>query len=126
MVLSMMACLFGLSIQSSFDSIRPFGPCSSRVGFWSRSEKGNDGPIARTITFFGCVPVTMNPPIKTFSPVSTRNRVEILASWPGTGVGVGVAVGFGVGVAVGFGVGVAVGFGVGVAVGFGVGVADGW
>ncbi len=41
----------------------------------------NEGPIARTITFFGCVPVTMNPPMSTLSPPSTRRRVEILPRW---------------------------------------------
>jgi hypothetical protein len=32
--------------------------------------------------FFGAVPVMMNPAIRTLSPVSTRNRVEILANAP--------------------------------------------
>ena len=35
--------------------------------------------MARTITFFGCVPVTMNPPMSTLSPVSTRKRVEMFS-----------------------------------------------
>jgi hypothetical protein len=34
--------------------------------------------MARTITFFACVPVIMKPPISALSPVSTRRRVEIL------------------------------------------------
>jgi hypothetical protein len=63
----------------------------------------------------------MNPPIKTLSPVSTNNRVEIFASVAGWfGVGVGVAEGFGVGVGVAVGSGVAVGVTVGVAVGVGL------
>ena len=40
--------------------------------------------MARTITFFGCVPVTMNPPMSTLSPVSTRRRVEMLARTVGS------------------------------------------
>ncbi len=43
------------------------------------NRQASDGPIARTITFFGCVPVIMNPPIRTLSPVSTRKRVEMFA-----------------------------------------------
>ncbi len=55
--------------------------------------KGNEGAIPRTITFLLCVPVTMKPPIKTFVPVPTTARVEILASLvgPAGGVGVGAA-----------------------------------
>ncbi len=44
------------------------------------------------MTFFGCVPVIMNPPIRTLSPVSTRKRVEMLARVVGVAVGVGVGV----------------------------------
>ena len=47
--------------------------------------------------------MTINPPMSTLSPVSTRNRVEMLAKRFGTGVGVAV----GPGVAVGVGVGLA-------------------
>src|SRR3954451_9495472 len=106
MVLSMMACLLGESTQLSFASIRPFGPCNSRVGFARLSASGKDVPIARTMTFFGCVPVMMNPPMRTLSPVSTRRRVEMLASVVmgaalGVGVGGGVAEGTGVGVGAG-------------------------
>ena len=54
--------------------------------------------MARTMTFFGCVPVMMNPPIRTLSPVSTRKRVEMFPKVPGEAVGVGAAVGVGVGV----------------------------
>ena len=74
--------------------------------------------MARTIIFFGCVPVTMKPPISTLSPVSTRKRVEMFPRIAGEalGVGVGVGVAEGVGVSVGVGVGVAVGKGVGVGV----------
>jgi hypothetical protein len=39
----------------------------------------------------------MNPPIKTFAPVPTTARVEILASIGGPGETLGVAVGVGVG-----------------------------
>ena len=60
--------------------------------FQARDQRGlrnpacvNDGPIARTIAFFGCVPVTMNPPINALSPVPTLSRVEILASWEARG-----------------------------------------
>lgn len=106
-------------------------------------EAVSEGPIPRTITFRGAVPVMMNPPIIALSPGSTRPRVEILSPAGGVvdGVGVGVGVGMGVGdgvgveagvgVTVGVGVGVAVaigeavGVGVGVTVGVGVGVAVG-
>jgi hypothetical protein len=53
------------------------------------------------------VPVIMNPPIRTLSPVSTRKRVEIFPRMLGVAVGVGVGVGVWVGVGVGVGVGVA-------------------
>jgi hypothetical protein len=33
--------------------------------------------MPRIATFFGAVPVMMNPAIITLSPVSTRNRVEM-------------------------------------------------
>src|SRR4051812_40596235 len=113
---SMIACLFGLSTQLSLDSSSVLPLYSSRVGFASVPAKNcdNDGPIARMITFFGCVPVTMKPPMRTLSPVSTRNRVEILPSTV-FGVAVGVALGVAVAVAVGLGVGVGVGVGVGAA-----------
>ena len=83
--------------------------------------------MARIITFLGCVPVTMKPPIKTLSPVSTASRVEIFPSVLGGGVGVGLPVGVGVGLPVGVGVGVPLGVGVGLplAVGVGVGVGIG-
>ena len=114
--------------QLSFTAIRlPEELRSSRMG--STSTAGNkgasDGPIARTIIFFGCAPVMINPPIRTLSPVSTRKRVEMFPRIPGAAVGVGVDVGVGgagVGVAVGVGVDVGVDVGVGV-VGVGVGVA---
>src|SRR6476620_9141376 len=110
MVLSIIACLLGLSTQLSFASIKPLGPCSASVGSASLSASGSDVPIPRTITFFGWVPVIIKPPIRTLSPVSTRRRVEILARVV-TGAGEAVAVAVGVGIAVP--VGVAVGVGVG-------------
>src|SRR2546430_6450182 len=113
--LSIMACLFGEFFQSSFVSINPLGPCSSRIGLLNVPPNGNDGPIACTMTFFGCVPVIMKPPIRTLSPVSTRSRVEMLARVVEGAIG--VAVGLAVGVAVGVAVAVAVAVGVGVGVG---------
>src|SRR5205809_621186 len=118
MVLSIIACLSaGLEFfQSSFafnsapDELR-----SSSVGLASLPGMVSDGPMARMITFFGCVPVTMKPPIKVLSPVSTFSRVEILARTVlGVPFGVAVGVAFGVAVGVGLGVAVAVGLGVGV------------
>ena len=38
-----------------------------------------DGPMARAMRRFGCVPVTMKPPISTLSPDPTRTRVEMFA-----------------------------------------------
>src|SRR5205085_1922772 len=75
-----------------------------------------EGPIARTITFFGMLPVTMNPPIMALSPFSMRPRVAMLSGRDG-GAAVGVAVGVGAIVAVA----VAVGLGVTAGVGLGVG-----
>src|SRR5947209_511881 len=107
MVLSMMACLFGLSIQLSFVSrSAPEASCSSRMGLASLPASANDGPIARTMTFLFWFPVTIKPAIKTLSPVPTGKRVEMLASTVG-GAGVGVAVA--VAVVVGVGVGVVTG-----------------
>src|SRR5256885_1485440 len=116
--LAMIACLFGLSTQLSLVSNSPpFWSCSSIVGSCIVPAKncGNDGPIACTMTFFGCVPVIMKPPIRTLSPVSTRSRVEMLARVVEGAIG--VAVGLAVGVAVGVAVAVAVAVGVGVGVG---------
>src|SRR5437588_12663199 len=115
MVLSMMACLFGLSIQLSFASRSAPEPSrNSRVGSASFPARVNDGPIARTMTFLFWLPVTIKPAIKTLSPVPTGNRVEMLASTVSVpGVAVGVAVGVGGGVGVGDGVGFGVGGGVG-------------
>ena len=79
----------------------------------------NDGPMARTTIFFGCVPVTIKPPISALLPVSTFRRVEIFPSLVGVPAGVGVRVIGGVGVGV---PGVPLGVGVGVIVGVGVGV----
>ena len=64
---------------------------SSRTGFANTPLRGNDGPIARTISFFGCVPVMINPPMSTSSPVSTRSRVEILPRTVGPAAGIAAA-----------------------------------
>src|SRR5437879_284685 len=78
-VLSMMACLFGLSIQLSFVSSKaPEESWSSRIGSASLSARDNEDPIARTMIFLGCVPVTIMPPTKALSPVWTKPRVEML------------------------------------------------
>ncbi len=72
--------------------------------------------------------MTIKPPIKTLSPVSTLSRVEILPNnggGVGVGVGVGITVGVGVAVGTGAGVGVGVGVGEGVAIGVDVGVGVG-
>ena len=94
MVLSIISCWLGASIQLSLLAINaPVPSCNSRVGSASTPARGSEGPIARTITFFGCVPVMIKPPIKTLSPVSTRRRVEILAKVVATGVADGEGVG---------------------------------
>ena len=51
---------------------------------------GSDGPIARSISFFGRLPVMITPPIRTSSPVPTRSRVEMLPSVLGMIVSVAV------------------------------------
>ena len=86
-------------------------------------KEESEGPIARTITFFGWVPVMMNPPMRTLSAVSTRRRVEIFPNKLPDGVTVGVALGATVDVAEGVAVGVVVGLAVAVGLGEGVGVA---
>src|SRR6476660_6001001 len=80
--------------------------------------------MARRITFLGPFPVMVNPPIITFSPMSTFPRVETLRTCDG-GVAVGVADGDAVGVAVAVAVAVAVGVAAAVAVGVAVAVAVG-
>ena len=45
--------------------------------------------MARSATFFGAVPVMMNPPIITFSPFATRIRVEMLTAFGAHEVGDG-------------------------------------
>src|SRR3954470_5059335 len=67
------------------------------------------GPIARIATFFGSVPVTMKPPIRTFWPFSIRTRVEMLTGLVvvtefGEALAVGEADAVAVGLAFGFGV----------------------
>ena len=77
-----MACLFGLSIQLSFASSRaPLPSCNSNVGSASLSGSESDGPMARTITFCDDCPTTIVPAIKTLSPVWTKPRVEMFASF---------------------------------------------
>jgi hypothetical protein len=41
---------------------------------------GSDGPIPRTITFFGALPVMMKPAMETLSSIWTFSRVEIFSS----------------------------------------------
>src|SRR5207237_6090272 len=105
---------------SSIASKVPAESCNSKTGSASTPEKKaeSDGPIARTITFFGWAPVIMNPPMRTLLPVSTRRRVEILPKTLEDGVP--LAVGVADGVAEGVTVGVTVGLTVVVAVGEGV------
>ena len=61
--------------------------------------------MPRMTTFFTSLPVMMNPPMSTLSPVSTRRRVATLRSCAGVGVGVALGVGAGVAVGVVLGVG---------------------
>src|SRR5664279_1488624 len=117
----------GSSLQlSSVIVTKAPGPCNSSTG--SASGLGmpglKDGPMARMSTCIGAVPVMMNPPMPTFSPVPTRIRVERLRACAGR-IGVGVGVIPGVGVETGVPVGVAVGAGVEVGVTTGVGVGVG-
>ena len=81
-VVSMMACLSGLVIQSSLNPIWAPAPLN-RVSVGSLKapftpKLASDGPIARTRTFLGASPGTMNPPMRTLSPVWTVPRVERL------------------------------------------------
>src|SRR6476646_2753979 len=60
---------------------RPEESYSSRTGSANTPgtwKAASDGPMARTIIFFGAVPEIMKPPISALSPVSTRKRVERL------------------------------------------------
>src|SRR5215212_4886809 len=75
-------------------------------------NRRRSGPIARTITCFGPLPVIMNPPMPTWSPVRTCSRVERFTGCE-AGVIVGVAVGVAVAVAVGVDVGLVEGVGSG-------------
>src|SRR5262249_601524 len=119
----------GLSCQlSSCISKAPLEPRSSKVGSARKSgtpAAPSDGPIPRKATGLGPLPVIMNPPINTLSPVSTRIRVEIFNARPGDPLGVTVGVALGVDVAVAVAVGVALGVTVGLAGGEGVGVGIG-
>src|SRR6266404_668157 len=112
----------GESFQSSLPVMSaPLPACNSRVGSAIRPGTGLppeliEGPFARSRTRFTSLPLTMNPPIRLLSPVSTRARVEMFSNCAGVGVGVavGVAVGEAVAVAVAVGVAVAVAVAVGV------------
>src|ERR1043166_7053233 len=111
--------------QSSSDRMSPPDELrSSSVGLANGLATGKEGPIARTITFFAWVPVTINPPIGALSPVPTLRRVEIFPRTVGfePGVALGAAVGVGLAVGVGVGVATGVGLGVGLVPGVGVGV----
>src|SRR5947209_19136567 len=96
------SALFAASPQLSlYEIVAPAALCNSRVGSSICPVNGSEGPIARMITFFASVPVTINPAIKTSVPVPTTARVEMLArvGGPLPGIGVGVDDGVGVGVA---------------------------
>ena len=52
---------------------------NSRTGSLRKSvmpKLARSGPMPRIITFLGVFPLTMNPPIMSLSPVSTRKRLE--------------------------------------------------
>src|ERR1700675_2165531 len=111
-----------VSLQLSLMIVaKPAGPCSSSTGSASGSgtpKADKEGPMARTITRLGALPVTMKPPMPTLAPVWTSMRVDrFTVCAAGIGVGVGLVDGVGVGVAVGVTVGEAVGVAEGVAVG---------
>jgi energy-coupling factor transporter ATP-binding protein EcfA2 len=77
------SCLF---FQSSLTTSVELPWCSSRIGSGKTEPTPlSDGPIPRIITFLGAVPVMMKPAIRTFSPESTRIRVEILSNCNGGG-----------------------------------------
>src|SRR4051812_27026244 len=85
----------GRSRQLSLRAITwPLESRNSRMGSlngfvmpaWAR-----DGPTARTATFLSAVPVIIKPPIITFSPVSTRTRVEIFSGFGAATLGLAVA-----------------------------------
>src|SRR5436305_831307 len=75
--------------QLSLEAISaPEPSCSSNVGSANASGTPygvSSGPIARIITFFEFVPVTMKPPIITLSPVWTNARVLMLPNCVGLG-----------------------------------------
>ena len=136
-VASIAACWVSLQLLLK-TVVNPDGPCSSSVGSASASvipKRVKEGPIARTITFFGPLPVTMKPPMPSL-PAAARTfmRVEKLtACAAGTAVGLGLAgtvadglaEGVPDGVAVGVADGVTVAEAEGVAVADGLGVGDG-
>src|SRR5437588_12996161 len=86
----MITCLLGAFIQLSLDASNPpLESYSSKIGSCNALEIPEFerlGPIARKMTFFGPLPVMINPPIMTLSPVWTKARVEILANLTGGGL----------------------------------------
>src|SRR5437762_1125655 len=103
---SQVYCGSGGSRQlSSMIVTNPFGPCNSRIGLASELGTPDEGPIPRRSTCFGALPVMMNPPIPTLSPVKTCKRVERLSGCAGgdelaVEVGVGLLAAVAVAVAV--------------------------
>src|SRR5664279_5544384 len=106
------------------------GPCSSSTGS-ARTSAGsiparvNVGPIARSSTCFGPLPVMMNPPMP-YRALSenTFKRVERLTALPG-GIAPGVGVGDSAAVALGVAVGAMLALGVAVGTIVALGVAVG-
>ena len=87
-----------VSFQLLFVTTTLVGSCSSRIGSARAPATGGfavdrEGPMARKRIFFGWVPVTIKPPMRTLSPVRTLRRVEMLSEASSGGVGVGVGVG---------------------------------
>src|ERR1043166_7896348 len=113
-----------VSLQLSLITVvKPLGPCSSRVGFaiaFGMPNRVSDGPRARSSTCLGPLPVMINPPMPTLSPVWTSILVEMLRACEAAPLGVDVAEA----VAVALGPGVPDAVAVAVAVGVGGGVPD--
>src|ERR1044072_1420825 len=95
-----------LSLQLSF-ALRtpPLAPRNSSTGSFKTSVSPacwSEGPRARMTTFFGALPVIINPPIIMLSPLCTRMRVEMLSACAFR-CGRGLADGLGEGLADGLG-----------------------